>query len=277
MIQDILPYKMDNHYYPDKRCRSQDLVICLQDGKMLVKNEDGVLKFPCAAMLSSGKDYRYLFNVAGEDYYLLFTTDDVPAAGYQYLSLKEIRFSGKMARHLVFAGYTACHLARWYMVNTFCGHCGTRTEHSAGERAVLCPACGVIKYPQINPAVIVGIIDQERILLTKYANRDISYYALVAGFTEIGETLEECIRREVKEEVGLSVKNIRYYKSQPWGCAGDLLMGFFCNLAGEGTICLDRNELKEAVWVKREDVPGQPDDFSLTNEMMMAFKQGLIE
>ena len=118
------------------------------------------------------------------------------------------------------------------------------------------------------------MINGDRILLTKYAGRDFAHYALIAGFTEIGETFEETVQREVMEEAGVRVKNIRYYKSQPWGIVDDLLAGFYCDVDGNTRITLDRNELKEAVWVKREDVEGQPHDLSLTNEMMVVFREG---
>ena len=88
------------------------------------------------------------------------------------------------------------------------------------------------------------------------------------------ETVEETVAREVMEEVGLRVRNIRYYKSQPWATADDLLVGFYCDVDGDPTIHLDRTELKEGIWVRREDVDSQPDDFSLTNEMMQVFKRG---
>ena len=108
----------------------------------------------------------------------------------------------------------------------------------------------------------------------KKKKKKIPFYALVAGFNEIGETLEETVAREVMEEVGLKVKNIRYYKSQPWGIVDDLLAGFYCDVDGSTEIRLDRNELKEAVWVERKDVEGQPHDLSLTNEMMVVFREG---
>ena len=96
----------------------------------------------------------------------------------------------------------------------------------------------------------------------------------VACPSSIGETLEETVQREVMEELGLKVKNIRYYKSQPWGIVDDLLTGFFCDVDGDTTIRLDRSELKEGLWVKREDVVLQPNTLSLTNEMMTIFKEG---
>ena len=148
------------------------------------------------------------------------------------------------------------------------------TVPSDTERALVCPHCGRIIYPRILPAVIIGVTDKDRLLMTKYAGRRIPFYALVAGFNEIGETFEETVQREVMEEVGLKVKNIRYYKSQPWGIVDDILAGFYCDVDGDTEITLDRTELKEAVWVDRKDIEGQPQDLSLTNEMMIVFRDG---
>ena len=123
------------------------------------------------------------------------------------------------------------------------------------------------------PAVIVGICNDDKILVTKYRT-GFAHYALVAGFTEIGETLEETVQREVLEETGLRVKNIRYYKSQPWGIVDDILAGFYCDVDGDNYIHMDESELKLAEWKTREELELQPDDFSLTNEMMLMFKNG---
>ena len=175
---------------------------------------------------------------------------------------------------LIFAAWTAFQLYNWYRDNRFCGRCGGRTALAPDERAVMCPACKRRIYPRIIPAVIVGVTNGDEILMTKYRGRDIPYFALVAGFTEIGETLEQTVAREVMEEAGLRVKNIRYYKSQPWAIVDDLLAGFYCDVDGATEIHMDATELKEAVWVRREDVVGQPNDFSLTNEMMLVFRDG---
>ena len=175
----------------------------------------------------------------------------------------------------VYAAFTAYHLWKWYSDNVYCGKCAGELAIDEKERALRCPKCGNVIYPRINPAVIVGVLKDDTILITKY-KRGYGHSALVAGFTEIGETLEETVKREVMEETGISVKNIRYYKSQPWGMAQDILTGFFCEADGEGTIHMDENELKYAEWVKREDVVLQPNNLSLTNEMMKLFKDNLI-
>ncbi|MBQ3132176.1 MAG: NUDIX domain-containing protein, partial [Clostridia bacterium] len=137
-----------------------------------------------------------------------------------------------------------------------------------------CPACGNMIFPRIAPAVIIGLVDGDRILMSQYANRNYNRYALLAGFIEIGETAEEAVAREVMEEVGLKVKNIRYYKSQPWGIAGNLSLGYFCDLDGSDEIHLDENELSMAGWYSREDFPAEDDGISLTREMMRLFAEG---
>ena len=141
------------------------------------------------------------------------------------------------------------------------------------ERMLLCPSCRNMVYPRISPAVIVGVLNGDKILMSKYAGRPYTNYALIAGFNEIGESAEQTVAREVMEEVGLKVKNIRYYKSQPWAFSGSLLLGFFCDLDGSDRITLDRNELAEAGWFKWDEIALTDDHLSLTREMIMQFKK----
>ena len=128
---------------------------------------------------------------------------------------------------------------------------------------------------RINPAVIVGVIRGDCLLITRYRT-GFAHNALVAGFAEIGETLEETVAREVMEETGIRVKNIRYYKSQPWGIASDILMGFYCDVDGDDTIRRDDRELKYAEWIPKKEIRLQSSDYSLTNEMMQCFRDGRI-
>ena len=123
--------------------------------------------------------------------------------------------------------------------------------------------------------MIVAVTDGDRLLLSKYAGRNYTRYALIAGYTEIGETLEQTVQREVMEEVGLRVKNIRYYKSQPWGIDGNVLAGFYCDLDGDDTIHLDYQELALAEWHDRKQLPAKDDGISLTREMIRTFEDGM--
>ena len=174
-----------------------------------------------------------------------------------------------------YAGETAYHLYVWYRDNSFCGRCGEHLEYSHKERAMICPSCGNVVYPKIAPAVIVGILNSsgDRIVMTRYAGREYKGHALVAGFCEIGETAEDTVRREVLEEVGLHVRNIRYYKSQPWGFDSNLLFGYYCTADEDETIHMDDGELAKAVWVSRDEIGEEERNLSLTAEMIMHFKE----
>ena len=168
------------------------------------------------------------------------------------------------------------HLAGWYENNQFCGKCAYPMIHKDDEKALCCPKCGLVVYPRINPVVMVAIIDNDRLLLTRYANSNYKGYSLVAGFMEIGETLEDTVKREVMEEVGLKVKNIRYFKSQPWAFSESVLIGFFVDVNGNSEPVADGVELSEAVWFSRDGLPMDGAGFSLTWEMIEWFRKGKI-
>ena len=279
MIQDIYPHKLINQYDPDKRPDENAVVMHFRGKECLLRDAEDLVVYPRLKDFPNGDagELQYLLTVDEDDLYLA-KAEEVPVPeGFSYQDSMMMRRKGIGPRHMIFATYTAQQLWRWYKDNTFCGTCGSRTEHSKTERAMVCPNCGRTIYPRILPAVIVAVTNGDKILLTKYNRPGMTFYALVAGFTEIGETLEETVAREVMEEAGLRVKNIRYYKSQPWGIVDDILMGFYCEVDGDDTIRMDENELKEAVWVERADVTGQPSDFSLTNEMMCAFRDHTYE
>ena len=280
MIQDILPHKLNNHYFPDRKPSESSLVIVMRDNEVLVKGD----LFPRAGELEERNDgglrerLVYLFEFEKEnEYFLLDVTGEdgfaVPEE-YEFVEIRTFRKSGKAKKSRVFLAYTALQLANWYRTNRFCGRCGAKTHLDDRERAIRC-SCGNVIYPRINPAVIVGVTNGDKLLVTKYRT-GFANYALVAGFTEIGETFEETVAREVMEETGLKVTNIRYYKSQPWGIVDDILVGYYCDVAGDDKITMDEGELKVAEWRERSEIELQPDDYSLTNEMMKMFKEGKI-
>ena len=278
MIQDIYPSRLQNEY-KDYVIRDEDNLIAFdKDGKILIRDVQGKIEFLKGSDVKD-KNSIYLFGIDDKRYFLLDSfKDDIrneceEDGGLAYYTIREIRdtFSGTSMVE-VYAAFTAYHLWRWYAENRFCGRCGTPLKHSDKERALICPDCGSVIYPRINPAVIVAVTKGDKLLLTRYRS-GYAHNALVAGFTEIGETLEETVAREVMEETGVRVKNIRYYKSQPWGMAQDILVGFFCDADGDGEIHMDEDELKYAEWVKREDIVLQPNNLSLTNEMMKVFKE----
>ena len=139
---------------------------------------------------------------------------------------------------------------------------------------MVCPECGQTVYPKICPAVIAAVHDGDRLLLTRYRGRPFKKYALIAGFNEIGESIEQTVHREVMEEAGLRVKNLRFYKSQPWVFTDTLLMGFYAELDGSDQIRLQEDELAEAGWFLRDAIPEDHSNISLTGEMIEQFRQG---
>ncbi len=282
MLQDISFGRLENEYR-NQTISPDDFVICVRGREILVKRGlQGLLTLPTFREAEpwtdhwqawSGEPWRYAFRMLGRNYFLFMgDAAHCPAEDCCYQNYRQFR--ELESKDTCFASMTGWHLHQWYRNNRICGCCGGATCHDVRERMVRCPACGNMIFPRINPAVIVAVTDGNRLLLSQYAGRGYTHYALIAGFTEIGETLEQTVQREVMEEVGLRVKNLRYYKSQPWGVDGNVLMGFFCDLDGDDTIHLDAEELAMAQWYSRGALPIQDDGLTLTREMIGVFDRG---
>lgn len=277
MIQDIFPHKLDNSYKNHKVNSDDYIVIFVNKSVAVLKHSETDISFPSYEQVKgfvSESELRYLFSVDKKAYILSVNSEEIRLPDeFELLPLAQVRkMKYGFFKEMYFLICTAWHLHTWYDDNRFCGHCRTALLHSENERALVCPECGKTVYPRISPAVIIGVTDGDRIIMSKYAGRTYKGYALLSGFVEIGETLERAVEREVMEEVGVKVKNIRYYKSQPGGIDGNILTGFFCELDGDDTLTIDTNELSMAEWFKREEIPVEDDGFSLTFEMIGYFK-----
>ncbi|KRK35118.1 NAD(+) diphosphatase [Loigolactobacillus bifermentans] len=278
MFQDIAPHALNTKYTP-RPVQAADYVIVLHNNQLLL--EAGQL--PTFADLQqhysqSLADPIYLLSVEKTHFFYLNTTLATDDA-YRYASLNVFRTL--QPKWLAFAAVTAAHLAAWYRDNQFCGRCGQILTRGSEQRELICPNCGLEIFPKISPVIIVGVKHGERLLLTKYAAQSgYSHYALIAGFVEIGETLEGAIRREVFEETGLEVKNAQYFQSQPWGFSQSILMGFFADLADDAYDTAlykdDRGELSERKWFERQVIPDDDTTLSLTWTMIKAFHNGEI-
>ena len=270
MIQDISPDRLNNAFISAVPNENDYILLFDEDGKLFVKIQDGRISFTTGRDVSS-KEAVYLFSVNHMRFFFSTRIAEKPLSGFEYRTIRELRDLSRGTE--LFAAFTAYHLWKWYAENRHCGKCGGVNRFHRTERALECGQCGHVIYPRINPAVIVGVIRGDCLLITRYRT-GYAHNALVAGFTEIGETAEQTVQREVMEETGIRVKNIRYYKSQPWGMAQDLLLGFFCEADGDSEIHMDPLELKYAEWVSKADIILQPNDLSLTNDMMKHFKFG---
>lgn len=270
MIQDIAPHIYKNKYEPVE-ARGNDFLLVYDGKNVLVGETEEGICFPQVSQITAPEKCIYLFSIDEKRFYLGNKEMFDRLEGFAWENIQIYREANP--KHYGFAIITGWQLYRWYETRRFCGRCGNPMEHDAKERMMKCQECGLMEFPKICPAVIVGVTHGNRILMSKYAGREYTRYALLAGFTEVGETPEDTVRREVMEEVGLKVKNIRYYKSQPWSMSDTLLMGFFCDLDGDSEdVVLDEDELALAEWFEREEMPVKEEDVSLTNEMMMAFK-----
>jgi NTP pyrophosphohydrolases containing a Zn-finger, probably nucleic-acid-binding len=285
MIQDI-EQNFDNQYKSAEPQDNDSVFYFAGQDLLIYRDDEDKLELPTIADFRHAgfrDDYQYLFEIGGKGHYLytgkpLWPTDShhEPMEGvnrlYKSENFRNLR--QVTSKEICFAAATAYHLYVWYRDNQFCGRCGMPLIHLENERMLECPTCGNQVFPKIAPAVIVAVTSGDKILLTKYADRVYKKYALIAGFTEIGETTEETVHREVMEEVGLSVRNVRYYKSQPWGADSNLLMGFFADLDGSPDIDLDTDELSTAAWFDRDNLPVQDDGISLTRDMIEAYRAG---
>lgn len=271
MIQDIAPHKYHVEY-TNSKITENDILIVFKGDSVLVREAEGRTWFPGACELDVKGKKEFLFRIDDTNLFMADAEECEEFEGWHFE--KQEYFRNVYPGWKAFAGATAIQIHRWYRENKFCSRCGGVMKRGSEERSLICDNCGKTVYPSIAPCVIVALTDRDRILLTKYSREHSRYanYALIAGYTEVGETFEDTVRREVYEEVGLKVKNITYYKNQPWSFSDTLLMGFFAEVDGSDEIVKDERELSEAVWFERKDIPVYNSDISLTNEMIEKFR-----
>lgn len=177
---------------------------------------------------------------------------------------------GALDEDLFLLAGKAIQIISWDQTHQYCGRCGLKTEDVPGERAKKCPSCKLISYPRLSPATITAIFKENKILLTHNIAFRGNVHSLIAGFVEPGETLEECVRREVLEEVGLQVKNIRFFGSQPWPFPNSLMIGFTADYAG-GELSVDGKEISLASWFDVHNMPELPSKMSIAREIIDSY------
>ena len=303
MIHEIDPKKYNPDYISRKIC-SEDYLLNYESDGILVKREGGIITLPrCSdyqeicGFASKGiiDSAYYLFEISGEFYYeatelpqkikdnLTFyrKLEELPpeegGTDREYFYLRIHRFRELDPVFMVFAGATGYHIRNWRRVSTHCGCCGAATVPSETERAFVCTECGYTMYPHIAPAVIVAVTCGDRLLLVKNLHRPKNVrLELVSGYVEVGESFEHAVHREVFEEVGLRVKNVRFYKDQPWGISGAHMIGYVAEVDGDDTVVRQEEEISEAKWYSREEIPEYRNRLSVGSEMILMFKQGKL-
>lgn len=277
MIQEISPSIFKNEYHISPPL-DKDYVFVFNKRTLLINkpketdiNQDFSLpRYQDLDIPGDKESLLYLFAIDDDSYYLYLGDEPINSDNYSYEDIFITRLISPIS--LAFACMSAWHLNTWYRENKYCGLCKGERVPGEKERSLICSNCGHTTYPKIQPAVIVGVTDGDKILMTRYAGRPFRGWALVAGFCEFGESAEETVKREVQEEVGLTVKNIRYFASQPWGIEQDLLLGYYCDVDKDTEVSLDRNELAEAKWFRRDEIPEPESLYSLTATMIENFR-----
>jgi NAD+ diphosphatase len=277
MIHEILPHKLYNEF---KICgpKSTDFVIRYDGAKTLLKKGTAYTIPRVGELLElEGKSLgnfegHYLFSIDETAFFLddSVTCGDAPE-GYEYMVSRTFRNMSPVER---LGGATATHLAHWESLNRFCGCCGREMARGEKERSMVCPKCGNVVYPRISPVVIVAVHNGDKLLMAHNIDNPNPRLFLISGFVEIGESLEQAVHREVLEEAGLRVKNVRYFGSQPWPFSDSLIAGFTAELDGDDTIHMQEAELSEATWVRREDIPEYETDVSISCCLIENFRRG---
>jgi NAD+ diphosphatase len=238
--------------------------------KLLVKVNDGVYSIP---LLKSFEELglsrvrkQYLGTLQGCPCYSAEVPPETsPPDGMTFRDLRSLY--GTLDEDIFLLAGKAIQIVNWDQAHQYCGRCGHQTEEMPGERAKKCPVCGLISYPRLSPAVITAVLKENKILLARYAGIRGHMHTILAGFIEPGETIEECLRREIQEEVGIQVKNIKYFGSQPWPFPNSLMIGFTAEYES-GVISVDGKEIAEAAWYDVNNLPEIPSKMSISREII---------
>jgi NAD+ diphosphatase len=215
--------------------------------------------------------FQYVGELNGELFYAVSfpANRDVPE-GYTARGIRELY--GVLGRKAAFLAGQGYQLLDWDESTRFCSRCGEQTVQSESERVKICPSCSLHQYPRVSPAMIVAVIRNDTLLLARSSRWRNGFYSVLAGFVEPGESLEECVHREVQEEVGIQITNLRYFGSQPWPFPHSLMVGFTADWAG-GEITPDPEEIADAYWCGPDKLPLIPGPISLARQLIDWFVQ----
>jgi NAD+ diphosphatase len=246
------------------------LWLAFHGDKLLVYPEPPSVRVPALADFSDlglrTVRSHYLGELAGARCYAVELAENTsPPKGMVFQGLRQV--AALVDEDLFSLAGRALQILEWDKAHQFCGRCGTPLDESQTERAKECPVCGLLHFPRLSPAIIVLIHRNHELLLARSRHFPSGMYSVIAGFVEPGETLEQAVAREVHEEVGLVVKNIRYFGSQPWPFPHSLMIGFTAAYAG-GEIVLNDDEIEEAGWYQIDRLPPLPSKISISRRLI---------
>jgi NAD+ diphosphatase len=238
--------------------------------KLLVEAREKGARIPCVGDLSSLNltpiRKQFLGLLDGRRCYSAECSPDAPPPeGMSFRGLRGL--FAELGDELFTLAGRAFQIMNWDRTHQFCGQCGTPTADKRDERAKICPKCSLVSFPRMSPAIIVAVQKGDQILLARASRFPESLYSVLAGFVEPGETLEECLRREVREETGVEVKNIKYFGSQPWPFPNSLMIAFTADYAG-GEVTIDKKEIVDAGWFRANILPVIPEKLSIARRLI---------
>lgn len=241
-----------------------------QGNKLLIYLEPSSVSIPCLIDFTelglTALSQHYLGRLDNRHCYAVELTEGTdPPTGMTFEGLRQIY--GRLDEDLFWIAARAVQIVDWDRTNQFCGRCGTRMKTSTTERAKECPQCGLLHFPRLSPAMIVLVERGRELLLARSRHFLPGMYSVLAGFVEPGESLEEAVVREVKEEVGLTIKDIQYFGSQPWPFPHSLMIGFTATYAG-GEISLEDSEIEDAGWFTADNLPPIPGKISIARKLI---------
>ncbi|HEY8889627.1 MAG TPA: NAD(+) diphosphatase [Clostridium sp.] len=252
---------------------NNDMYFLFCKDTLLVKSENNKAIIPAIKDLQNLnlKNIQYIGSINDENCFCGEVTNDALIPSNMYFStLKAL--THQLSEDMFWVGGRAQQIINFNIDHKYCGRCGTLAQNVDGERAKRCPKCGLTNYPRISPAIIVAVLKEGRLLLAHNNESPKDLYSVVAGFVEVGETFEECVAREVHEETGIIVKNIKYFGNQPWPFPNSLMIGFTAEYAS-GEIQVDGKEIGHADWYNSTSMPLTPDSISIAKKLINWFTQ----
>ena len=247
---------------------NKDFYFLFYKNELLFKLENNIATIPVIKDLKNFEiNYiQYIGSINGENCFCGEIHEYVIIPKFMYFgNLKSL--AHKLSEDMFWIGGRAVQIVNWNNDHKYCGRCSTLTENVDGERAKKCPKCGLSNYPRISPAIIVAVVREGQLLLAHNNQFPKELYSVVSGFLEVGETFEECVVREVREETGIIVKNINYFGNQPWPFPNSLMIGFTADYAG-GEIQVDGKEIGNANWFGSNDMPLIPNGLSIAKKLI---------
>jgi len=210
--------------------------------------------------------HHYLGRLQGADCVAIGLPDEAATpVGYMLTGLRALFL--RLPEATLALAARAFQVVEWDRTHRFCGRCGTPTNDKPGERAKLCPACGYVAYPRISPAMMVLVTRDREVLLARANRFPNAMYSALAGFVEPGETIEDCIHREVREEVGIDVKDLQYFASQSWAFPHSLMIAYTARYAG-GELRPDPTEIEDVRWFPVDKLPDLPTTVSISRRLI---------